>query len=131
MEMRPRFWAAVAACVVGLGACGSGNHPVVSNGPVPTWAYVTGEIKRCGGQGPGKCRIVRFVSISLFDSRGRLASAEHGGTVHHKTLTSFSLVAQSPGRYSLQATIDGQTVRRAIRLRAGQRLHANLVMSIK
>lgn len=71
---------------------------------------------------------IGFVSVSLLDSRGQVVTAEHAGEGHK--LMRFTLLVPGSGRYILATTMNGERIRRHVKLRVHHVLHADLVDSI-
>jgi hypothetical protein len=124
--MRTR--AVLIVCLLGLvlAGCGSQTTNPLCGGTCP---IVTGQIERCGGPAPGGCTAQRVTAVSLFDAHGGLAVKENAGK--SMPISRFRILAEVPGRYVLETTIAGDRVRRAVRLRSGETVHANLVAQVK
>jgi hypothetical protein len=65
-------------------------------------------------------RSSRMLSVAVKEGNGRGRSIE-----------SFLITAEVPGRYTLATSVDGHEVRERVKLRAGHTTHANLIARIK
>ena len=83
---------------------------------------VTGLIRLCGGPAPGRC-FSQDGSAYVVGPRHRVIAKQH---TRHARFT-FLL---PPGRYTLFAQTGGTRGQRSILIKAGQVLHANVVIAI-
>jgi hypothetical protein len=67
--------------------------------------------------------------MGLFKPGGRPVTAEYAGTGHK--LDSFLMMTPNPGRYLLEATVDGQRIKYSITLRLGHTVRAKLIRQIR
>jgi hypothetical protein len=119
----------VSGLAAGLAGCGSTSPRPTSPRCGSGCARVHGRLERCGGPAPGRCRAAHARSVSLIDSRGRVATKEAAG--RGGTLSRFSLAAEAPGRYTLRADIAGTPVIHSVQLRTGHSVLANLILQVR
>lgn len=115
---------AIAGCGTSAGGPGTEYCP-----PSARCAKVHVVVEQCGGMAPGRCLVVPFDSIKVFDAQGKPAGdAGANAATGHKLRS--ALFFEPPGRYVFERTVDGHQITRTVTLRASHTYSLKLTEQI-